>query len=149
MKEDQLERKRNKSRLNAAHQNILHDKLPYIQPQHSSHNSIKYKRKMYARYGISSGVDARLCWPTKEELADTIEYEKVAYPHTILEMIQIAKQQRAEKEAKVLKREEEISSKMLKLNTWIKELNAKIAKKESDATEAKVRYSRYIWYVLI
>lgn len=94
---------------------------------------------MYGRYGASSGIDVRLCWPTKEELLDILEYEKVAYPSTISEMISIAKEKRADSQAKILEREEHIAKKMLKLDAWIKELNIKTAKKQAEAQEAKVK----------
>ncbi|GJQ88123.1 hypothetical protein Trydic_g13130 [Trypoxylus dichotomus] len=143
-REEELQRKRNKSRLYENHRNILHGKPPNTESKHPSHDTIKYKRKMYGRYGAASGIDVRLCWPTKEELADIMEYEKVEYPHTIPEMIDIINKKQAENQAKILKREEEISNKMLKLDTWIKELNIKIAKKEAEAHEAKERKERLI-----
>ncbi|KAK9687183.1 Growth arrest and DNA-damage-inducible proteins-interacting protein 1 [Popillia japonica] len=91
-KEAELQRKRNKSRLNVNHRNILYGIPPYTESKHPFHDTLKYKRKMYGRYGASSGIDVRLCWPTKEELLDILEYEKVAYPSTISEMISIAKE---------------------------------------------------------
>ncbi|KRT79104.1 hypothetical protein AMK59_6699, partial [Oryctes borbonicus] len=143
-REEELERKRNKSRLYEDHRNFLHGKPPHTESMHPSHDTLKYKRKLYGRYGAVSGVDARLCWPTREELADVIEYERVEYPHTIPEMIEIAKKTRTENQAKILKREEEISNKMLKLDIWIKELNSRIAKKEGEALEAKQRKEKLI-----
>ncbi|KAI4457953.1 growth arrest and dna damage-inducible protein-interacting protein 1 gadd45gip1 [Holotrichia oblita] len=143
-KEEELERKRNKSRLNINHRNILHGKPPYTESKHPFHDTLKYKRKMYGRYGASSGIDVQLCWPTREELADILEYEKVAYPRTILEMINIAKEKRAENQAKILEREEQIAKKILKLDAWIKELNIKTAKKQAEAQEAKERKEKLI-----
>lgn len=141
IKEQELERKRNKSKLSTAHRNILLGKPPYSTVMHSSHDTLKYKRKLYGKYGNESGVDVCLCWPTKEELLDIMEYERLLHPHTIPEMIDIATKTRLEKEERMRKREEDISQKILKLDTWIKELNNKIAKKEAAATEAKVKLS--------
>lgn len=99
---------------------------------------------MYGRYGNASDVDPSVCWPNKKELDDIKEYERFAFPRTIPEMIEIAKKQRAEKQERMLKRDEDIANKLLKLDGWIKDLHAKVAKKEADAREAKERKERLI-----
>jgi hypothetical protein len=86
-KEEQIQRKRNKSRLNPQHRNLLHGKVPYPEPMDWVHETVKYKRKMYGRYGQSSGVLPGIMWPTREELEEIKEYESVAYPYTIQELI--------------------------------------------------------------
>lgn len=48
---------RNKSRLNEAHRKIVNERLPYKSPQSWVHETLKYKRKMYAKYGSRSGID--------------------------------------------------------------------------------------------
>lgn len=59
MKIDQI---RNKSRLRAQHRNFLHNQVPYDQAQSWIHQTLKYKRMMYGRYGAESGVDpSKLC----------------------------------------------------------------------------------------
>lgn len=93
---------------------------------------------MYGRYGEASGVNQSLCWPTKQELADKIEYEHVSYPQSILEMVEEAKVKRAEKEKRIQMRQQEIVKKMEKLEQWKKELQDKIQKKELEALAAKV-----------
>jgi len=80
----------NKSRLNKAHRNLLNGQVPYDEPVHRFHNTVKYKRRMYGRYGDSSKVYPGLAWPTAEDLEDIREYEKIAYPLTIQEMQQNA-----------------------------------------------------------
>jgi hypothetical protein len=48
---------RNKSRLLTQHLNILHDRVPYNQSESWIHETLKYKRMMYGKYGKASGVD--------------------------------------------------------------------------------------------
>lgn len=52
-----VEQLQNKSRLLNAHRNMLHGNLPYDQAQSWIHQTLKYKRKMYAKYGAQSGID--------------------------------------------------------------------------------------------
>ena len=60
LKEEQIERSRNKSRLNHSHRNMLHNTVPYNQSYMWYHETVKYKRSLLGKYGISrSGVDPR------------------------------------------------------------------------------------------
>lgn len=97
-KEEEIQRKRNKSRLNPQHRNLLHGKVPYPEPVDWFHETVKYKRKMYGRYGQSSGVLPGIMWPTREELEEMKEYESVAYPYTIQELMRIAETKRKEEQ---------------------------------------------------
>lgn len=54
---ERIEKMRDKSRLKYQHRNILHDTVPYTQAESWIHETLKYKRMMYGRYGKSSGVD--------------------------------------------------------------------------------------------
>lgn len=144
LREATIEKNRNKSRLLPQHLKMLNDTVPYSEAQSWIHNTIKYKRMMFGRYGLASGVDPRLCFYTKNELDAQQEYERVAYPFTLQEMIKTNAKANAEKEEKIRKREDDIDKKMAKLDTWTKELNAKIAKKEADTKAAKERKERIV-----
>lgn len=140
LREEELERKRNKSRLRDSHRNLLHEKNPYPDPMSWHHGTLKYLRRTYGRYGQASGVDPSICWPIKNELDEAVEYEKVKYPFTISEMITAAKQKRQEKEERVLARQAGIVKKMQKLEEWTQDLHQRIAKKENEAKAAKVSH---------
>lgn len=56
-KEAAIETKRNVSRLLPQHRNMLYEELPYDEPQSWIHETEKYKRMMFGRLGLSSGVD--------------------------------------------------------------------------------------------
>lgn len=56
-KEAIIESKRNVSRLLPQHRNMLYEELPYNEPQSWIHETEKYKRMMFGRLGLKSGVD--------------------------------------------------------------------------------------------
>lgn len=146
-REEEIERKRNKSRLRVQDRNLLLGKRPYVEPTAWYQGTLKYNRKLYGRYGFESGVDPSICWPTKQELADTIEYEQVAFPKTIPEMVAIENTKRKEKEEKTIERQREIVERVSKLDGWIKDMQNRIAKKEREAHAAKVLKKKRMWLV--
>lgn len=138
LKEQLLEAKRNKSRLEPQHRNILQDRTPFEEPRYWTHGTLQYNRKLYGKYGQSSGFNPALCWPTNEELTEKIEYEKIAYPFTIPDMIATSKQARQKKNEERKLRDTQIIENMKKLDTAIKDMKTRIAKKEAEANAAKV-----------
>lgn len=143
-REDKLELRRNKSRLNPSDYNKLHGKVPYPNPVHWSHGTLKYQQKMYGIYGEASGFDPSYCWPTQQELRRRISQESVAYPYTIQEAAQTARAVREEREEQIWKRQREIEKRIEKLDVWKNELHSRIAKKEKEALNAKSRKDRLV-----
>lgn len=134
----------NKSRLLPQHRRMLSKESPYDEPQSWIHLTEKYQRKMYGKYGSKSYVDPKICFPTSQDLADRCEYERVAFPFTLQEMMQKVKLDQQAKKERIMKREEEIDAKLDKLEQWKTDLRNKIAKKESEALAAKQRKDRII-----
>lgn len=143
-KERELEQKRNVSRLLPQHRNVLQERVPYARAESWIHETAKYKRMMFGRYGLESGVDPAICFMSKAEIVDQQEYEKVAYPFTLKEMIEENKRQKKARQDAILERDEKIAKKLEKLEQWKKELYSKIAKKESDAKAARDRKDRLV-----
>ncbi|KAL3269855.1 hypothetical protein HHI36_008913 [Cryptolaemus montrouzieri] len=143
-REEQIERSRNKSRLNPADRNFLFDINPFPEEIHWYHGTLKYKRRLYGRYGKDSGIDPSICWPTDQELQDSVEYEKVAHPFTIPEMIQMAQKERAMKLEETQKRQKDMLIKLSKVEGWKKEMEMRIAKKEAEANAARQKRERLI-----
>ncbi|XP_050067452.1 growth arrest and DNA damage-inducible proteins-interacting protein 1 [Anopheles maculipalpis] len=136
---------RNKSRLLPQHRNMLHGVLPYEQSQSWIHETVKYKRMMLGRYGIDgSRVDPRVCFPTKQEAYEKAEYERVAYPFTLKQMMDANEMARKTRKAAIEAREAEVARKLEKLDQWTTDLNARIAKKEAEARAAKERKDRLV-----
>jgi Growth arrest and DNA-damage-inducible proteins-interacting protein 1 len=48
---------RNKSGLLPQHRNMVHGKVPYASAESWVHTTLKYQRKMYAKFGSKSNVD--------------------------------------------------------------------------------------------
>lgn len=142
--EAEIEKKRNKSGLLPAHLRILQKQLPYNQPHSWIHKSLKYNRNMYGRYGAASGVDPRLLFPTDVERSEKQEYERVAHPKTLKEMIAENKQRKIDEASVIAAREKEIALKVGKLKQWTTDLNAKIAKREAEAKAAVEKKQRLV-----
>ncbi|KAG8230244.1 hypothetical protein J437_LFUL010873 [Ladona fulva] len=142
--QEYLERLRNKSRLRPQEHNLLHGKPPYSEKFIPYHDTIRYKRKLYGRYGERSDVDPAILWPTKHELTEMIEYERVAHPDTLQIMVSRHKV-KLEKEAEEMKRREnEINSRVAKLEQWKAEVVERANKKLREAQAAKERKERLV-----
>ncbi|XP_059059490.1 large ribosomal subunit protein mL64 [Achroia grisella] len=143
-KEAEIEKKRNISRLSNAHYNLINGRRPYDTPKSLAHLTVKYNRKIYGKYGSASGINPSLCWPTKNEIQEKIEYESVAFPYTIKEMMVTAAQKRREEQLKIEQREKDIATKFEKLEQWKKDLNDKLAKKIAEVEAAKAKKERLV-----
>lgn len=57
-RQSRIDRIRNKSRLLPQHRNLLMDEVPYPDgPESWVHTTVKYKRMIFGRYGMKSGID--------------------------------------------------------------------------------------------
>jgi Growth arrest and DNA-damage-inducible proteins-interacting protein 1 len=54
---ERINRIRDKSRLNAPHRKMLHGEVPYEVAHSWVHNTLKYQRKIYGKYGSASNLD--------------------------------------------------------------------------------------------
>lgn len=143
--QEEIARKRNKSRLNIEHRNILMGLRPYDKPHEWYHNTIRYKKRMLGRYGLNS-IDkpAGFAWPTPEEVKDAQEYEKVAFPLSLQERWEKQEEESQAKAIAIKERENEILEKLAKMGQWTAELNAKIARKEAEQEKARLRKNRLV-----
>lgn len=60
--------------------------------------SLRKQRQLFGHHGAASRVNVAKAWPTKEELQLEREWEKVSYPHSIHEMIALARKERQDEE---------------------------------------------------
>lgn len=85
--EEHILQSRDKSRLNHGHRKELNNQPPYDQSYEWYHDTVWYRKRLFGKYGIeAAGINPAVAWPTKEEIEDAKEYEKVAYPLTIQEV---------------------------------------------------------------
>uniref|UniRef100_A0A1B0CJY1 Large ribosomal subunit protein mL64 n=1 Tax=Lutzomyia longipalpis TaxID=7200 RepID=A0A1B0CJY1_LUTLO len=138
------ESKRNKSRLLPQHRNLLSGRRPYTESQSWVHETLKYQRGLFGKYGLESGVDPRICFPTAAERAEKEEYNRVAYPYTIAEMRERIEAEEAAKEEKIRQREEDVAAKLTKLEKWSQEFRDRVAKAEAEARAAKEKRERLV-----
>lgn len=137
-REREIERKRNKSRLNRTHHNFLNNKPRPLEDLKTT-VTLYHSRKQYALYGSASGIDPRICFPTPAELDDKNEYERIKYPLTIPQMMENVRLEKAEKAKLIRERENKIQANLAKLDKWKVELEARVAKKEAEALVAKAK----------
>ena len=75
-----------------------------------------------------------VCFLTKAELADKQEYQRVAFPLTVPEMIKIEQSKKKAKQDSIEAREAYISKNLLKLGQWKKDIIARQLKRETVST---------------
>lgn len=136
--EEKILKMRNKSRLSSSDQNRLHGRKPYNKSIERFHDSIKYKRKMLGKYGLKV-LDANpgIAWPTKEDIEDAKEYEKIYNPLSLEENWKIFEEKKREEEEAIRLREEEIDEKLKNMQHWRAELQRKIDQKEAAENAAR------------
>nr|XP_014286738.1 growth arrest and DNA damage-inducible proteins-interacting protein 1 isoform X2 [Halyomorpha halys] len=138
-KEIEIERKRNKSRLSPGHRNKLHGRVPYSEPVAESHLTFKYNRMLFGKYGKSSNVNPGTLWPTKSELQEMIEYEKIAHPFTFSELVEKQKKIVEEREIMIMAKQQKIIDNLKNLEGWKREITARAEKKLAELAKAKAR----------
>ncbi|XP_076300098.1 growth arrest and DNA damage-inducible proteins-interacting protein CRIF [Lasioglossum baleicum] len=140
---DNIETKRNKSRLNIEHRNIINGRKPYDEPMAWYHNTVRYKRRILGRYGMEAlGVPAGLAWPTREEVEDAKEWERVAYPQTIQQTWRKIAAEKKKKEEDIMARQEKIAARMATMGNLIASVKERVAKKQMEAEQAILKKQR-------
>lgn len=85
-----------------------------------------------------------MCFPTKKEAYEKAEYERVAFPFSLKQMMDANESERKARKAQIEAREAEVARKLEKLDQWTADLNARIVKKEAEARAAKERKDRLV-----
>ncbi|KAG5311225.1 G45IP protein, partial [Acromyrmex insinuator] len=155
--QEELTKKRNKSRLNPKDRNILMGKPPYEQPIEWYHNTVRYKKRMLGRYGFEGNKEpAGFAWPTPKEVKILQEYERVAFPESLQERWKKLEEKKRIKAEKIKARhvfitgffyhwlEDEIAEKLSKVDQWTAELNARVAKKKAEMEAARLHKERLV-----
>lgn len=142
--QEDLAKKRNKSRLNPAHRNILMGLRPYDKPMAWHHYKVKYKKYMLGRYGLKDNELAGFAWPTKREIEDAKEYERVAFPLSLQERWKKMEEKKQKKLEQIKAREKQLMEKIMKMDEWTSDLRAKLAKKEAELEAARLRKERLV-----
>lgn len=137
-REQQIMRMQDKSRLRKTQRNFLFN-LPKPDEEFPWDKTLYFSRKQYARYGSQTNINPRICFYTPAEVADKQEFERVAYPLTIQQMVEVVKKEKADKLEAIRQREEKIAQNLMKLEKWKQDLHLRIAKKEEEAQAARTK----------
>jgi len=97
--------------------------------------TIEKQRMLYARLGQKSGLPPGIMWPSKSQLKFTVEDDKT-YFATLQEMIQVVKNEEAEKIENNRIKQEEITRKMKEMPSLIDEFKNKLKVREEAEKEA-------------
>lgn len=135
---------RDKSGLRPQHKNVLFETTPYNEAHSWIHLTEKYQRSMYGKFGASSNINPQICFGLKSDSSKTRKLQSITQPDTIQQMLEKVQVAKSAKLDAITEREEAIAKKLDKLEQWKADLNAKIAKREADASAAIQRKERLI-----
>lgn len=100
-------------------------------------------RQYYARHGNDSKLNPGICWPTRGEILETIEYDKIFEPPLGVRIKNVEEARLAEEKRK-RDVEEEVDKNMANLDKWIGDYNAKIEKKKAEQLELKQKKEKLV-----
>ena len=144
-----LQKKRNKSRLSASDKNLLHGvnppdrglKYPYGKFQQGK----EYRRRMLAQYGSElTGVDPAMSWPTGEELRLAADWERLYQDKPLAEQIAQVNRDIEQRKANRMAREKDIEQSLAKMDTQIKQWRQRVNTKNMQAEMERGRRERVL-----
>lgn len=100
-------------------------------------------RANYARFGKESKLNPGICWPTREEVLETIEYDKIFEPSLEVRLKRVEEVRLAEEKRKQ-EVEEEVDKNMAMSDKWIADYQAKIEKKQAEQLALKQKKEKLI-----
>lgn len=135
---------RNVSGLRPWHYRRYHGQPPVVDEETRHLTGLRFQRRIWAQYGAKSGINPAIAWPVKEEWEDKMEYEALAYPDSLQEMVRKSKEEEAAKEKVIQERMNDIEAKMANLEKWKKDIIDKKRKKEQELKAAKQKHDQMI-----
>lgn len=161
---EKLEKDRLKSRLFYSDRAILHNQMPQAGiawEKNDEHANKEFKSMMLARFGKETGINPSVAWPSKEEIEEQKEYEKVLYDGLSLqEMIKKVEDQIKLEEEKVKETEKDMKEKLQKhedeLKKWQKRVESRNVSAERERqkratimAEVSCEFSHVLIYLCI
>jgi len=135
---------RDVSGLRPWHHRRYHGQAPVIDQDTSHLASLRWQRRIWAQYGAKSGVNPAVAWPVKVEWEDKMEYEALAYPDTLQEMVRKSREEQADREKVVRQRMETIEKNMANLEKWKKEITDRKQRKQRELQAQKDKHDQLI-----
>lgn len=140
--EEEIMQKRFKSRLPERVYQMFIKKEPAIL-DHTYNFYMNRLRANYARFGKASKLNPGICWPTREEVLETVEYDKIFEPPLEVRLKNVEAARLAEEKRKQ-EVENEVEKNMANLDKWIADYNAKIEKKQAEQLALKQKKEKLI-----
>lgn len=140
--EEEILQKRFKSRLPERVYRMFVKKEP-VPNDHYYNFHMNRLRANYARFGKESKLNPGICWPTREEVLETIEYDKIFEPSLEVRLKNV-EEVRLAAEKRKQEVEEEVDKNMANLDKWIADYQAKIEKKKAEQLALKQKKEKLI-----
>lgn len=140
--EEEILQKRFKSRLPERVYRMFVKKEP-VPIDHYYNFQMNRLRANYARFGRESKLNPGICWPTREEVLETIEYDKIFEPPLEVRLKKVEEVRLAEEKRKQ-EVEEEVDKNMANLDKWIADYEGKIEKKKAEQLALKQKKEKLI-----
>jgi len=147
VREEYIESKRNKSRLSASDRQILQGRPPHVGvifEYSDKHRSQKFKRSILGRYGIKSGVNPAIAWPSDKDLDLAREWESLYQPEPLsktIEDIRLAEEAVIQKRKE---REDKIDANLEKLEAQIKAWQNRVSSRNKAADNDRARREKVL-----
>lgn len=100
-------------------------------------------RSYYGRHGKASKLNPGILWPTKEELQEILEYDKLREP-PLAETLKKIETERLAEENRKKEVEAEVDAKMALVDKAIADYYAKIEKQKNEAHQQRLKRERLI-----
>jgi len=139
----EIERKRNKSRMQDHHRNLMEDNLKMPEIRFTYQLETYYKRRQYAKFGRASGIDPSVMWPTKKQLDEMHENDKMFEP-PLQEMMERVQKARQEESERIKQRELFVERNMSRLDGWLDDLRKRKNKKLAAAQAVRDKREQVI-----
>lgn len=140
--EEEILQKRFKSRLPERVYQMFVKKEPVLL-DHYYNFYMNRLRANYARFGKESKLNPGICWPTREEVLEKIEYDKIFEPPLETKLKRVEESRLAEEKRKQ-EIEEEVDKNMANLDKWIADYHAKNEKKKAEQLALKQKKENLI-----
>lgn len=132
-REAYIEKSRNKSKLNVRHFKKQNNLVPDISADNAWQQSLRFKRRLYGKFGKASNVNPSILWPSNVELDAIKEYEAVLQPMPFREVVARVQENKKLEEIKVQKIEDEIFAKVANIKKELYEFHKKVALNKEKA----------------
>ncbi|KAK3592902.1 hypothetical protein CHS0354_004128 [Potamilus streckersoni] len=106
-------------------------------------NNTRILRKIYAKYGKSSGIDPRIMWPLRSELKVIKEDERDWDP-TFQDLVDKMKQKKLAEQKEKKEREERVAKNMAMMPKWIAEYHKREAAKQLAQNEQEKKKQKLL-----